>query len=281
MLGAAMIHPDRRAVMPWMPAPLVTHDGTGKTDGERHAAKRFIAKLRHDPPHRKGIVTADRVRAHAPHIETLHDHGLHDMLGVKEGAHAHLFPQVQAAEHAGRVTSYERQDHAAGVVHRCRLVNAVPLKASNADVRGNCMEYGARGHGQTQHLSWGTDLRVRKRTVDRLMRGGRARWKMAQETCNTLQNQGDNFAPNDGHGEQPLSVVCAMGMMRAFVVDQTPPRGWALFRAVWTTLGSKRLLWERRRALCDDDALQAMRQRFATLLYGVKKLPPLWTVDAS
>ena len=77
MLGAAIIHPDRREVMPLMPEPMVTQDGTGKNDGERHAAKRFIAKLRHDHPHLKFIVTEDSLRANAPHIETLHDHGLH------------------------------------------------------------------------------------------------------------------------------------------------------------------------------------------------------------
>src|SRR5215218_6538941 len=49
-LGAAIIHPDQRAVIPWMPDPIVTQDGTGTNDCERHAAKRFIATLRHDPP---------------------------------------------------------------------------------------------------------------------------------------------------------------------------------------------------------------------------------------
>src|SRR5438876_8908562 len=51
MLGAAMIHPARRAVMPLLPEPIVTHDGTGQNDGARHAANRCIATLRHDHPH--------------------------------------------------------------------------------------------------------------------------------------------------------------------------------------------------------------------------------------
>src|SRR3989442_14855944 len=75
------------------------------------------------------------------------------------------------------------------------------------------------------------------------MRGGRARWKIENETCNTLKNQGDNFEHNYGHGEQHLSVVFAMVMMLAFLVDQTQQLCCALFRAVWTKLGSKRLLW--------------------------------------
>ena len=121
-----------RAVIPLMPEPIVKQDGTAKNDCERNAAKRFIAKLRQDHPHLKFIVTEDSLSSNAPHIETLHDHGLHYILGVKDGDHAYLFEQVQAAEQAGRVTSYERHDRAARVVHRFRFVNDVPLNASHS-----------------------------------------------------------------------------------------------------------------------------------------------------
>src|SRR5712691_11855703 len=190
MLGAAIIHPDVRAVIPLMPEPIIKQEGTAKNDGERHAAKRFLAKLRQDHPHLKFIVTEDSLSSNAPHIETLHDQGLHYLLGVKEGDHAYLFKQVQAAEHAGRVTDYERHDRAAGVVHRFRLVNDVPLNASRADVRVNVIAYWEMGKDKVQSFSWVTDLRVSTRNVYKLMRGGRARWKMENETCNTLKNQG-------------------------------------------------------------------------------------------
>jgi len=104
LLGAAIIHPDMRAVIPLMPEPIVRHDGTEKNDCERNAAKRFIAKVRQDHPHLKFIVTEDSLSSNAPHIETLHAHGLHYILGVKEGDHGYLFQQVQVAEHTGRVT---------------------------------------------------------------------------------------------------------------------------------------------------------------------------------
>ena len=87
-----------------MPEPIVKHDGTAKNDCERNAAKRFIAKLRQDHPPLKFIITEDSLSSNAPHIETLHAYGLYSILGVKKGDHAYLFPQVQAAEHAGRVT---------------------------------------------------------------------------------------------------------------------------------------------------------------------------------
>jgi hypothetical protein len=281
MLGAAIIHPDQRAVIPLMPEPITNRDGTDKNDCERNAAKRFVAKLRQDHPHLKFIVTEDSLSSNAPHIETLHAHGLHYILGVKEGDHAYLFQQVQAAEHAGRVTYYERHDRAAGVVHRFRFVNDVPLNAARTDVRVHFIEYWEVGDDKVQHFSWVTDLRVSTRNVYHLMRGGRARWKIENETFNTLKNQGYNFEHNYGHGEDNLSVVFAMLMMLAFLVDQTQQLGCALFQAVWTKLGSKRRLWERMRALFYDYAFASMRQLFEALLYGFKKSSPLVAVDSS
>jgi hypothetical protein len=88
MLGAAIIYPDVRAVIPLMPAPIVQQDGTRKNDCERTAAKRFVTKLRHDYPHLTFIITEDSLSSNAPHIETLHAHDLHYILGVKAGDHA-------------------------------------------------------------------------------------------------------------------------------------------------------------------------------------------------
>jgi hypothetical protein len=281
MLGAALIHPDRREVIPLMPEPIVKQDGTAKNDCERNAAKRFLVKLRQDHPHLKFVITEDSLSSNAPHIETLQAQGLHYVLGVKAGDHAYLFQQVQAAEHSGRMTSYERHDRAAGVIHRFRFVNDVPLNASHAAVRVNVIEYWEIGADRLQHFSWVTDLRVSTRNVFHLMRGGRARWKIENETFNTLKNQGYNFEHNYGHGTQNLSVVFAAMMMLAFLVDQTQQLCCALFRAVWTKLGSKRLLWERMRALFYDYRLESMRELFEALWYGIEKSRPLWTIDTS
>ena len=281
MLGAAIIHPDLRAVIPLMPEPIVRHDGTAKNECERNAAKRFLAKLRQDHPHLTCIVTEASLSSHAPHLKTLHAYGCHYILGVKEGDHASLFQQGEAAEHAGRATSYERHDRAAGLVHRFRFVNDGPLNASNPDVRGNFIEYWKVGQDTVQHFSWVTDLRVNKRHVFHLMRGGRARWKIENETFNTLKNQGYHFAHNYGHGEQHLSVMFAMLMRLAFLVDQAQQLCCAWFQAVWAKLGSKRLLWERMRALFYTYRLDSMRELFKALLYDFEKSRPILTIDTS
>ncbi len=62
-------------------------------------------------------------------------------------------------------------------------------------------------------------------------------------------------------------------MMLAFLVDQTQQLCCALFRAVWAKLGSRRLLWERMRALFYDYRLASMRELLEALLYGLFARP--------
>jgi hypothetical protein len=140
LLGAALIHPDKREVIPLMPEPIVKQDGTENNDGERNAAKRFVTKFRQDHPNLKVIVTEDSLSSNAPHIETLQAHNMRYILGVKEGDHTFLFEQVSQAERAGRVTSYDREDHKAKVHHRFRFVCNMPLNASHAGLRVNVIE---------------------------------------------------------------------------------------------------------------------------------------------
>src|SRR2546421_2136204 len=281
MLGAALIHPDRREVIPLMPEPIVKQDGTEKNDCERNAAKRLIVKLRQDHPHLKLIVTEDSLSSNAPHIQELQEHHVHYILGVKEGDHAALFAQVAAAEQAGRVTYYDRDAPETGLRHRFRFVSDVPLNASHADLQVNFLECWEWGKDTVQHFSWVTDLRVNKGTVYQLMRGGRARWRIENETFNTLKNQGYHFEHNYGHGYQHLSVVFAVLMMLAFLVDQVQQLCCPLFQAVWAKLGSKRRLWERMRAVFFDYALDSMRHLFEALWYGWQKTAPILALDSS
>jgi len=70
-------------------------------------------------------------------------------------------------------------------------------------------------------------------------------------------------------------------MMLAFLVDQTQQLCCALFRAVWRKLGSKRLLWERLRALFYTYRLESMRELLEALFYGLEKPRPILSLDSS
>ena len=76
-------------------------------------------------------------------------------------------------------------------------------------------------------------------------------------------------------------MVFAELMMLAFLVDQVQQLCCPLFQAAWAKWGSKRLLWEKMRALFFHYALASMRHLLEALVYGLKKSAPLLATDSS
>ncbi len=81
------------------------------------------------------------------------------------------------------------------------------------------------------------------------MKGGRARWKIENETFNTLKNQGYHFKHNFGHGKQHLSSVFAHLMLLAFLIDQLQGLCCNVFQQAATVMESRVRLWERVRVI--------------------------------
>lgn len=268
MLGGAIVHPDRREVIPLAPEPIIKQDGIKKNDCERNAAKRFLAKLRQDHPRLPLVIIEDALSANAPHIQELKQHNLHFILGVKPGDHTYLFDFVRQADEARETTHFEIEKD--GVIHRFCFLNDAPLNESNADVRVHFLEYWEVKSGKTQHFSWVTDFTITAKNAFALMRGGRARWKIENETFNTLKNQGYHFEHNFGHGQQHLSVVFAYLMMLAFAVDQAQQLSCQLFQAAWAKAGSKRALWEKLRGLFNDLPMDSMTMIWRAIAFGFR-----------
>ena len=169
----------------------------------------------------------------------------HYIIGVKPGDHAFLFDHLRTLHEAGQMQVLTLEDPATGVVHHFRFGNGVPLNESNPDELVNVLEYWEiHPDGKVQHFSWITDFLLIPENVWDIMRGGLARWKIENETFNTLKNQGYHLEHNYGHGEQNLSVVLALLMMLAFLVDQVQQLCCPLFQAAWHKMKTKCHLWE-------------------------------------
>jgi hypothetical protein len=276
LLSGAIVHPDFAEVIPVAPEPIIKQDGSTKNDCERNACKRFLGKFRQDHPQLGVIVVEDGLSSNGPHILDLKEQRMHFILGAKAGDHGSLFALLAKAVDAGTAQVLTLFDKDTGILHHFRWLTGVPLNDSHPDLLVNFLEYWEIGKdGKVQYFSWVTDLDLSEESVWFVMRGGRARWKIENETFNTLKNQGYHLEHNFGHGERNLSVVFAMLMMLAFLVDQTQQLCNALFRAVWDKYGTKRLLWDRMRSLFHSFAFHSMRELFETLLAGFEKHKPV------
>lgn len=275
MLTGALVHPDFAEVIPVAPEPIIKQDGSAKNDCERNACKRFLGKFRQDHPHLPVIVIEDGLSSNGPHILDLKEQRMHFILGAKPGDHGPLFARMAVAAEAGTAKVLTLFDSDTGKLHHFRWLSQVPLNDSHPDLLVNFLEYWeVSKDGKVQYFSWVTDLDLTEESVWFVMRGGRARWKIENETFNTLKNQGYHFEHNFGHGKENLSVVFAMLMMLAFLVDQTQQLCSALFRSVWQKFGTKRLMWDRMRCLFHSFAFDSMRELFEALLAGLQKHKP-------
>ena len=104
----------------------------------------------------------------------------------------------------------------------------------------------------------------------------RDRTKIENETFNTLKNQGYNLEHNYGHGEKNLSVVLALLMFLAFLVDQVQQLSCPVFQAAWHKLHTKRNLWEQIRTCFHLLLFNSMTELLLALVRGIQPQEPVF-----
>jgi len=90
--------------------------------------------------------------------------------------------------------------------------------------------------------SWITDLRVTEDNVEKLVKGGRSRWKIENECFNTLKNQGYHLEHNYGHGEKNLSYNFYLLTLLAFYFHQIFELTDKLYKANRAKFGSTKYI---------------------------------------
>ena len=272
MLGAAIVHPDFSAVIPLAPEPIQRADGQTKNDCERNAARRWLGRFRQDHPALPVLVVEDALSSNAPHVRDLQTATCHFLLGVKAADHAHLFARVCARQEQQAFEMVEDVEAKTGIRRSYLWIRDLPLNESNEDVRVNFLHVVELDpDGAQREWTWVTDQAVTAANVRQLARAGRARWRIENETFNTLKNQGYHFEHNFGHGENNLSVVLAHLMLLAFLIDQVQQMCNPLFQAAVTKKGARSAVWEGMRHLFASFEVTSMREVYQALAVGFRR----------
>jgi hypothetical protein len=246
MLAAVMVHPHKREVLPLDAEPILRQDGCEKNDCERNAARRLVKHLKESYPTLKALLVEDALYANAAHIEQILEAGYHYLIGVKPDSHKALFKQVASRDKSNHSRFEEKN-----ITHRLEWHNNLPLCSSQSQIRVNFLGYqqlDSKGN-LLQEFTWISDLTLHKGNVLLLAKAGRSRWKIENETFNTLKNQGYHFEHNYGHGKDQLSTVLAYLMLLAFTLDQIQQGACKTFRAIHAGLKTKAKMWESLRAV--------------------------------
>ncbi len=221
ILQAVIVKPGLRQVLPLFPEAIQNSDGTTKQDCEINAGKRILGKIRNAHPRLPLIIAGDGLYSKQPFLDSLKENHMSYILVAKPTDHKVLFEWVNEITAMGEAGHFECQDER-GRLHKYHWVNDVPLNGSPDADHVNFFQYWlVNEQGKTTYRnSWVTDIFVCRDNVETLVKGGRARWKIENETFNTLKNQGYHIEHNYGHGQKYLSMNFFVLNLLAFFVHQ-------------------------------------------------------------
>ncbi|MEE9372164.1 MAG: hypothetical protein V3V00_03850 [Saprospiraceae bacterium] len=130
--------------------------------------------------------------------------------------------------------------------------------------------------GKQKIYTWVTDIKLTRFNAPEIAQIGRSRWKIENETFNTLENQDYHFDHNFGHGNKSLSTVLAMLMFLAFSVDQIQQHACSMFYTLWNHIKQKSKLWESMRATFMIIECDSMHLLFLNMyqIWNVRYLDP-------
>jgi len=242
MLGAVVVHPDQSEVFPLCPEPISKADGSQKNDCEQNAMKRFLTDFRREHPKLEVIFTEDALGAKGPYLRQILGIGAHFLVNVTPTGNSSLFEWLKGIKLQKKTIKTKSE------TVELQFYNSVPLNATHHELEVNfidCIVIDKKG--KRTHFSWVTDLPVTEENVLTLAKTGRARWRIENETFNTLKNQGYQFEHNFGHGYKNLSHVFGILMFLAFLIDQVQQRCCGLFRAALARAKRKTRFWEKLR----------------------------------
>lgn len=268
MLGATLVHPQRKEVFPIGCEAIEKQDGSRKNDCELNAAKRLLKKLYDAYKGLKMLLVEDALYANEPHIKQILDCEWDYIISVKPKSHKTLFAHFEARRQRDQVKSKVIKE--GKITHHFYWMNNVVLN-ENGNVRTNMLYYEEHHeNGKVKIFSWVTSLKLRQSNIYEIMRGGRARWKIENETFNTLKNQGYNFEHNYGHGYNHLANIMANLMFLAFTIDQIVQAFHRIFGKVWKKVKTKSTIWEYFRAIYLVRIVKSFKELFRILARSYK-----------
>lgn len=250
MITPVVVAPGNPHVIPLPPVFITPQDGDLKQDCEHKAAKRWLTSCapRYAP---YGLtLLGDDLYCHEPTIKHTLQAGCHYVFVCKPDSHTYLTDWVSTLEEGKDKYTHTTRRRASkgtrtGPLHEVvthTYANDVPLKdgdksviVSWCEVTITIQETGK----QTYHNSFVTDYHLTHENVEDICLWGRTRWKVENESNNTLKTKGYHLEHNYGHGNQYLANHLATLTLLAFLFHTIHDMQDVLYAKIRQMIGSR------------------------------------------
>lgn len=250
LLGAVAVHPSQSTVFPVACEAIVKQDGQTKNDCELNASKRIIPQVRQTLGDEKIIAVFDALYSNGPHIKALMAADMRYIIGTKGKTFVDI--QVESLRKTDGLTTVKWQTK--DKICTVNFVNGLILNGEHQEIETNYFEFieiDKKSGEQTFYSTWITDIEIDCENIKELVDVARSRWKIENETFNTLKNQGHHLEHNYGHGEKHLATNFAILTFLAFLVDQIAQHLDKDFQKAKDVCKSFKAFWEKIRSVFD------------------------------
>ena len=245
MLGATLVAPGHNQVVPLEPEFISPQDGAAKQDCESRAMQRWLAKHGAQYAPLNPIYLGDDLHSRQPTCEAVVATRGNFLFVCKPDSH----PLIQEY-----ITGIELPSHTVQVkrgrkkfTNRYRWLSDVPLRDGDDALKVNWLEIEIRDvdGNVTYRNSFITDLPVNRDNVAELAACGRARWKIENETFNTLKTGGYHLEHSYGHGKQNLAALLVTLNLLAFAFHTVCDHAEELWRKARSKASSRAQFFNR------------------------------------
>jgi hypothetical protein len=233
MLAATVVAPGHNRVVPLEPEFIVPQDGHDKQDCESRAVRRWLAAHGARYARLNAVFLGDDMFSRQPVCQAVLDVSGHFLFVCKPESHKAIEEfraGIRLDERIDRIRRGKKW-----FVHRYQWLAGVPLRGDEKAITVNwfSIEISDPDGTVTYRNSFITDLDVTRENVADFAAGGRARWKIENESFNVLKTKGYNLEHNFGHGKQHLATVLVILNLLAFAchtVCELGDRAWRAAR---------------------------------------------------
>ncbi len=244
LLGAVAVHPDESTVFPIACEAIIKQDGSTKNDCELNASKRIIPQIRAALGDEKIIAIFDALYINGPHIKALMEEQMSYIIGSKGQTYVDI--QIEALRKKNQLKSITWKND--GKKCTVNFANSLILNGQHQEILTNYFEFteiDIKTEKQLFYSTWITDVEISRDNVKELVNVARSRWKIENETFNTLKNQGYHLEHNYGHGKKYLATNFAILTFGAFLVDQIAQHLDKDFQSAKAVCKTFKSLWEK------------------------------------
>jgi hypothetical protein len=266
-----IVSPSKKQVINFAPEFIKKQDGKSKQDCENAAVKRWLVRNPVARDLNQITLLGDDLYSRQSICKLASEQGYNFIFVAKPSSHKSLYEWIEFSEKTGDMIIGEIKKYEKGKqrIYRYKYVNSIPLRETEPSLMVKWYEVEIFDTAKNKIIyknSFITNHELSEQNIFKMIKSGRTRWKVENESNNILKNQGYNLEHNFGHGQENLSEILLSLNLLAFLFHNVLDLVHDMYQKVREILGTRKRFFNDIRALLNYVWFQSWNDLFIFIL---------------